>query len=294
MAVTIMTIMVLGSSITARADDSEYAQYGLVVGKLDVEFYKNAYPDVVALVGDDPYALFEHYVFYGLDEGRIPYAGAQPGGFVNGYTTVGIIPELAANATLAEQTDTATDDYVYDLSDWTPEQMALLAQKQAEFDASGLIRVGSTETQVAERLEFIRNNLYPEGTKVGTCNLGAGKIGIALYGDDMYWSAGYDKNGNMVLPNGFVRSETKMRASGEGNIRDVRIGDTIYTVGAGTGHVSVVLTHDDKGITVVESNFGGDEKMHWGDRISWNELENGGNTIYQQQNKWTKIRYRKY
>ena len=45
----------------------------------DPGYYAQTYPDVVAVLGVDQNALYQHYVTYGMQEGRYPYAGATPG-----------------------------------------------------------------------------------------------------------------------------------------------------------------------------------------------------------------------
>lgn len=45
----------------------------------DAEYYAATYPDVKAALGTDPQKLLDHYLTYGMAEGRIPYAGAAPG-----------------------------------------------------------------------------------------------------------------------------------------------------------------------------------------------------------------------
>jgi len=40
----------------------------------DPEYYAEQNPDVVASFGTDPYALYVHYMYYGKQEGRAPYA----------------------------------------------------------------------------------------------------------------------------------------------------------------------------------------------------------------------------
>ena len=309
----VMVNIVTGSAFA----DEDYSEYNFLYEQLDPEFYANLYPDLKS-IANDPYALWEHYWDHGMAEGRIPYAGAQPGEVIDGYKISD--EELAAQAAARAAEEAAqaqaeaaarsqsiaaaqvgVGEYVYDysvlydLSDWTPEQMALLAQKQIEFDASGLIRAGSTESQISERLNWIRDNLYPEGTTVGICSLGAGKLAAALYGDDMYWLVGYDKNGKWVFPIGYLFTTTHTTKVNGDSIRDAKVGDILDTLGGSrAGHVQVVLSHDSKGITVVESNSNNDEKMHWGRRISWNELENGGKTIYQEQNLWGKLTHYNY
>jgi len=68
----------------------------------DAAFYAATYPDVAAVFGTDPAALYQHYVMAGAAEGRLPYAGAgsapvaapapapapAPGG------TIDVIPEI--------------------------------------------------------------------------------------------------------------------------------------------------------------------------------------------------------
>ena len=55
-------------------------------GQFDPAFYGAAYPDVVAVFGTDPQALLNHYLAYGMAEGRFPSAAAQPGEAVEGFT----------------------------------------------------------------------------------------------------------------------------------------------------------------------------------------------------------------
>lgn len=43
----------------------------------DPEYYAAANPDVVAALGSDPNVLYKHYVIYGKNEGRKPYADAS-------------------------------------------------------------------------------------------------------------------------------------------------------------------------------------------------------------------------
>lgn len=280
-------------------------------GQFDPIYYAQTYPDVAVALGTDATVLYNHYITYGQKEGRIPYAGGQPGEAVNGIAGTTAQTQPQAPATTG-QLQTATGlplpspenpiivspctgskyDLVYDLSNWTAAQWDYFYKKQAEFDASEYAKVGWTEAQVQERLLSLKE-MYPEGTVVGTCGAGAGKIQNALYGNPRDWTIGYDKNEQQVLPIGFVYLGGKYRK--DGNLKDiVRVGDILYTKGPGQAHVSVVLSRDDYGITVVDSNWNNDEAMHWGYRISWNELENGGPTIYQEQNKWSRLQYAYY
>ena len=50
----------------------------------DPEYYAAAYPDVVAELGTSPQALLDHYLTFGMKEGRTPREGAAPGAEVEG------------------------------------------------------------------------------------------------------------------------------------------------------------------------------------------------------------------
>ncbi len=53
-----------------------------IEGMFDATYYATAYPDVAAAVGSNSTALLNHYLNYGMQEGRVPYAGAAPGAAV--------------------------------------------------------------------------------------------------------------------------------------------------------------------------------------------------------------------
>lgn len=66
--------------------------------EFDPVYYAAAYPDVAAAVGTEPEALWNHYLAYGMAEGRCPYAGAQPGETVSGIS--GAVPGAAVSSVL--------------------------------------------------------------------------------------------------------------------------------------------------------------------------------------------------
>ena len=74
MAVVLMTSMVIGSSLTVCAAPEIMAD-GTV---FDAEYYAQMYPDVVAALGTDADAMYQHYVTFGQYEGRQAYDGATP------------------------------------------------------------------------------------------------------------------------------------------------------------------------------------------------------------------------
>lgn len=73
--------------------------------KFDPAFYAATYPDVVAVLGTDVNALYNHYLTYGQNEGRMPYANAAGGAAVDGI----------AETTVAVTAPTATTDGIVPL-----------------------------------------------------------------------------------------------------------------------------------------------------------------------------------
>lgn len=246
-------------------------------GQFDPIYYAQTYPDVAAALGTDATALYNHYVNFGQKEGRIPYAGGQPGEVVDGIAN-------ATTETPAVQTPTATVDIgngPYWLLTGEEVDKATFLQKKQElqqkFDASGYVHVGWTEEQVQARLYAIKEQ-YPDGTVVGNCSAGANLIRNELYGSEYEFCVGSVYRGETIndewiYPDGLARPI----AMGSRDIpaKDIlRVGDMVFTKGSsGNGHVAIVLSKSDKGITVVESNWGGAGKMHWGRFIDWNELD---------------------
>ena len=253
----------------ARADQED-------AGSFDPVYYAALYPDVAAAVGTSPEALYSHYVNFGQKEGRIPYEGAAGG------ASVDVTADTAADtATVTTPVQTATDigngpfwlfPYGEEVS-----KAAFLQEKQRrqqQFDAAGYVHVGWTEQQVQERLLSLKDQ-YPEGMKVGICSTGAAKITNGLYGDPngihVGWVAQGDDDVLMTIDGCVPKRSIGSRSVAESSLR---VGDEVYIPGSrGLGHVMVVLSRSDDGITVVESNLNDDRKMHWGRFISWDELD---------------------
>lgn len=66
-----MAALCLGSSMTAYAAPETMPDGGM----FDAEYYAQNYPDVVAELGTDKEALYQHYVTFGMYEGRLAYDG---------------------------------------------------------------------------------------------------------------------------------------------------------------------------------------------------------------------------
>ena len=243
-------------------------------GLFDPIYYAQTYPDVAAVLGTDAEALYNHYVNFGQKEDRIPYAGAQPGEVVDG------IANVATETPVTPATvDIGNGPFWLFPNDEEVDKATFLRRKQElqqQFDAAGYVHIGWTEEQVQARLYSLKEQ-YPEGMMVGNCSAGAGKILNGLYGDPISLRVGWvaqagDDNDRLLTVDGCVPRV----AIGDRNIPAksfLRVGDAITTRADGTGHIMVVLSRNDAGITVVES--GVETGMMWGRFISWNELDHG-------------------
>ena len=254
----------------ARADQED-------AGSFDPVYYAALYPDVAAAVGTSPEALYSHYVNFGQKEGRIPYEGATGGESVDG--TADTAADTATVTTPVQTTVDIGNGPFWLFTDGEEVDKATFLQEkqrlQQQFDAAGYVHVGWTEQQVQARLLSLKEQ-YPEGMKVGICSTGAAKITNGLYGDPngirVGWVARGDEDDELITVDGCVPK----RSIGSRSVAEssLRVGDEVYIPGSrGLGHVMVVLSRSDDGITVVESNLNDDRKMHWGRVISWAELD---------------------
>ena len=254
----------------ARADQED-------AGSFDPVYYAALYPDVAAVVGTSPEALYSHYVNFGQKEGRIPYAGASRGEAVNGTVDPTVTTDTAVQTPVQTTVDIGNGPFWLFSNGEEVDKAAFLQEKQRlqqQFDAAGYVHVGWTEQQVQARLLSLKEQ-YPEGMKVGNCSSGAARITNGLYGDpyDIHvgWVAQGDDDVLMTVDGCVPKRSIASRSVAESSLR---IGDEVYIKNSeGLGHVMVVLSRSSDGITVVESNQNSDMKMHWGRFISWAELD---------------------
>lgn len=77
-------VLAMGCSIGILLGSSS----SVFAAEFDPTFYANMYPDVVLALGNSTDALYNHYITYGMGEGRYPYAGAAPGEKTDGIKVV--------------------------------------------------------------------------------------------------------------------------------------------------------------------------------------------------------------
>lgn len=73
LTVVLFLIFSMSTSVTVFAEPKDMGNSDI----FDAEFYAATYPDIVAVIGNDEAALYNHYVQYGKAEGRLPYANAN-------------------------------------------------------------------------------------------------------------------------------------------------------------------------------------------------------------------------
>lgn len=278
--ITFAMVLMVMAAVKATTIEAKAAE------QFDPVYYAQTYPDVAAALGTDATALYNHYLNFGQKEGRIPYAGGQPGEVVDGIAN-------ATTETPAVQTAPSTVDIgngPYWLLTGEEVDKATFLQKMQEvrqkIDAAGYVRVGWTEEQVQARLLSLKEQ-YPEGTAVGNCSAGADKIKAALFGGDYAFCVGTVARGEDSYD--WIWADEPVRKTKIGPYTPVksyiRVGDQIFTKAVGSGHVMTVLSHNDAGVTVVES--GEETGMMWGRFISWDELEYGNaNSSYSNQRQY--------
>ena len=76
------------STLCAALTISGFVAVPAEAAQFDPAFYGAAYPDVTAVFGTDAQALLNHYLTYGMAEGRFPAADAQPGEAVDALQQV--------------------------------------------------------------------------------------------------------------------------------------------------------------------------------------------------------------
>ena len=85
---TLCAVLITSVFVTVPAEAAQF----------DPAFYGAAYPDVAAAYGTDEQALLNHYLTYGMAEGRFPAADAQPGEAVDAAAGASGSGAASANA----------------------------------------------------------------------------------------------------------------------------------------------------------------------------------------------------
>lgn len=82
--ISVTAVIILSCSITVNAAPKTMADGSV----FDAEFYAATYPDVVKALGTSEAALYQHYVLFGKNEGRLPFGNSQ--------VQVSVQPQVAA------------------------------------------------------------------------------------------------------------------------------------------------------------------------------------------------------
>lgn len=231
----------------------------LLVGSLDVsaagvrdvfdaEYYGNTYADVKAVCGNDEEALFQHYMNYGLNEGRVGspefnlveyrngYADLQAAfgdnwdAYANHYLTVGIAEGRTIGVTTGAVQDHAQpiNNNIYD---------ALIAQKA----------------------------IYPEGMHWDNSNYYGWHGGI--------YSGGYGCAGFAFALSDAAFGDAPARMHYDYN--NIKVGDIVRM--NNDTHSVIILEVQSDSVIVAEGNY--NYSVHWGRRISKESLAASANHV---------------
>ena len=123
MAIVLATVMLVGSTMCVNAAPKSMADGGV----FDAEYYAANNPDVVAVFGTDENMLYQHYVLYGKQEGRL---AVEPGATVIGNAAPAI-PEAQIPGWKADWDENWERAKA---AGWPVTEKADFAEKQAECD----------------------------------------------------------------------------------------------------------------------------------------------------------------
>lgn len=88
-------------------------------GKFDAAYYAATYPDVVAALGTNANALYQHYKTFGAKEGRQPYAaGTSTAATTNVTTSTKLGPTATLTAAQRKLAKEILNDYLSDSEMW--------------------------------------------------------------------------------------------------------------------------------------------------------------------------------
>lgn len=235
----------------------------LLVGRLDVsaagvrdvfdaEYYANTYADVKAIYGNDAEALFQHYMAYGINEGRAGSAEFNIVEYRNGYADL--------QAAFGDNWDAYANHY--------------LTSGKAEGRTIG-VRTGAAQQNnvpVVPGADLDKYNAmmalkatYPEGMHWDNSNFYAWHGGI--------YSGGYGCAGFAFILSDAAFGNAPAKVHNDFN--NVRVGDILRMYG--DTHSVIVLEVRGDSVVVAEGNY--NASIHWGRVISRAELLSSTNYV---------------
>ena len=228
----------------------------------DAVFYATRYPDIVAVLGTDEVALYNHYLLCGKAEGRLPYElTEQEVKNQEIYNKIMALKEIYPQGMKWDESNTYV---IPQLAGAKPEGWFIIAETGERVPFIEANRENGWAGYVCRACQAfaytIQDTAFGTGVKIKTYRTGLGDWCIANAGGRYTYRKG------AWIPEGYVGQDPVVNAKFEDMWNKIQVGDAIVD----GNHIMVVLTKADDCVTVVEGNHGG--KVNWGRKKTKEQL----------------------
>lgn len=206
----------------------------------DAVFYAKKYPDVAAVFGTDETVLYNHYLLYGIFEGRLPYE----------FT----VQELR-NQEIYHKIMALKEIYPQGMR-W--DESNIYIQPKEEKRDNGW--AGLTRRACQAFAYTIQDAVFGSSTQFNWYRTGLSDWCMANAGGMIVSQKG------VWIPVGYTGQDPAINAKFEEYWSKIQVGDAI----ADCNHIVIVLTKEDDHVTVVEGNF--NNMVNWGRKITKEQL----------------------
>ena len=248
-------------------------------GLFDAQYYAAQNPDVKSIFGTNEALLYQHYLLFGKNEGRLPYSPS---------TAPAAAPAANSAYTLPDGTEfdpvfyaAAYPDVVaafgnnpdllfmhYQICGMAEGRLPRAASAAPAAPAQAVSSQGITEAEAYQRIASLQT-VYPEGMRWDY------SVGSYLYkGFSNIYYYGYECAGYAFLVNDYVFGDTpNARYIYDGSHSNFHVGDILrYTHRYGE-HSVIVWQVTPEGVICTEGNY--NSSVHWGRLLRWSEIDAG-------------------
>jgi len=215
----------------------------------DAEFYANNYPDVKAAFGTDETALYNHYLMFGMKEGRLPYAPVAQ----QAVAAPAVVVPAEQNQSVYDKLMALKEVYP-DGMKWDTSNTYVLPQDENRDNGWAGYEVSACQAFAYQ----VQDTVFGTSAKVTSHETGLSKWCTDNAGGRIIFSS---KNPAWI-PEGYTGQDEAINAKFEEYWFLLQAGDVI----ADGNHEAIILTKGEDYVTVVEGNNNG--KVKWGRKIS--------------------------
>lgn len=206
----------------------------------DYVFYATTYPDVAAILGMDEAVLYNHYLLYGIFEGRLPYE----------FTAQEIRNQEIYNKIMALK-EIYPQGMRWDMNSTYIQPM----EENRENGWAGIERRGCQAFAYT-----IQDAVFGSSAEINWYQTGLDEWCWKYAGGQIVSQKG------VWIPVGYTGQDPQINAKFEEYWNKIQVGDAI----ADCNHIVIVLTKADDHVTVVEGNF--NNMVNWGRKITKEQL----------------------